>query len=116
MCPLHELTSDAKRLLHNKDISLLFIYIDFPVKCVLALGTPTELRRKISFFPLQVNKSQVMSLVFTEKKDRSRGLALSCLLERKEGKCITETESCDSDGREHQNIQTKESQIVEVVV
>lgn len=50
------------------------------------------------------------------KKDRSRGLALSCLLERKEGKCITETESCDSDGREHQNIQTKESQIVEVVV
>jgi len=68
MCPLHELTSNAKRLLHNKDISLLFIYIDFPVKCVLALGIPTELGRKISFFPQRVKKSRVMNLVFSEKE------------------------------------------------
>lgn len=57
MCPLHELRSNAKRLPHNKDISLLFIYIDFPVKCVLALGIPAELGRKISFFPQRVKKS-----------------------------------------------------------
>lgn len=67
MCPLRELTGDAKRLPHNKDISLLFIYIDFPVKCVLALGIPTELGRKISFFPQQANKSWVMNLGFSEK-------------------------------------------------
>lgn len=57
MCPLHGLRSSAKRLLHNKDVSLLFIYIDFPVKCVLALGIPAEPGRKISFFPQRVKKS-----------------------------------------------------------
>lgn len=92
MCPLHELTSSAEGLLHNKDISLLFIYIDFPVKCVLALGIPTELGRKISFFPQRVKKSWVMNLVFSEKRDRSRGLAVHCLLERKNWKCIIKRE------------------------
>lgn len=92
MCPQHELTSSAEGLLHNKDISLLFIYIDFPVKCVLALGIPTEQGRKISFFPRRVKKSWVMNLVFSEKRDRSRGLAVHCLLERKNWKCIIKRE------------------------